>query len=166
MESPNTKHYFLLCFTVTVSCFTTSYLFSAKPSCSFTSFFLYVSTSILNWATLSFSSRSRSLSNFTSLHVLLSATWNLTLPQPMWYHRLQEPHWVPDFIFLSQPLHNPCTMLSTGPGFVSIPLINNNTATTDVYRIIYSKVIFPPLVTYPTADRHKNISAQIPSRAR
>ena len=138
MESPSTKHFSSTGFTVTVSLFPTFFPFSASSNSSSSALFLRFSSSIWIWASLSFSSKTRSLSDLhlSQFHFSLYATWNLTFPQLLWYHRSHDSQWVPDFKFLSQPLHKTCTLLSTGPGFSSTPPIINNVAITAAHRII------------------------------
>ena len=103
MESPSTKHFSITGFTVTVSSFPT-FPFSVSSIRSSSALFLRFSSSIWISASLSFSSRTRSLSDLhlSQFHFPLSATWNLTFPQLLWYHRPHDSHWVPDFRFLSR----------------------------------------------------------------
>ena len=138
MESPSTKHFSPTGFTVTVSPFPTFFPFSTTCNCSSSALFPHFGSSIWIWASLSFSSKTRSLSDLhlSQFHFPLSATWNLTFPQLLCYHRPHNSQWVPERKFLSQLLHKICTMLSTGPGFSSTPLIINKVASTAAPRII------------------------------
>jgi hypothetical protein len=110
--------------------FTTFCPHFVRSICSSSTLFLRFSSSIWIWASLSFYSKTRSLSDLhlSPFHFQLSATWNLTFPQLFGYHRPHDSHWVPDYKSLSQPLRKTCTMFSTGPGFSSTHPITNKFA--------------------------------------
>ena len=101
MESPSTKHFSPTGFTVSVSPFPKFFPFYASYNCSSSALFLCFSYSIWIWASLSFFSKTRSLSDLHLLqfHFPLSTTWNLTFPQLSWNHLPDDSHWVPDFKF-------------------------------------------------------------------
>jgi hypothetical protein len=74
----------------------------------------YFKSSICCKAFYSFSCSWQSLSHLQASqhHFLLSAIWGFMFPQPLWNQCPHVAHCVPDFRFLSHPLHNTWKMFS------------------------------------------------------